>query len=37
VILAAITNSNYAAADFDDKKFMVTSVPTSTTLTITMP
>jgi len=34
---SAITNSNFAAADFNDKKFMVTSVPTSTTLTITMP
>ena len=33
----AITNSNYGAADFDDKKFMVTTVPTSTTITITMP
>ena len=33
----AITNSNYSATDFDDKKFMVTSVPTATTLTITMP
>ena len=32
----AITNSNYVAADFDDKKFMVTTVPTSTTFTITM-
>ena len=32
-----ITNSNYTAADFDDKKFMVTSAPTSLTLTITMP
>ena len=32
-----ITNSNYTAADFDDKKFMVTSTPTNTTLTITMP
>jgi hypothetical protein len=32
-----ITGSNYVAADFDDKKFMVTSVPTSTTITITMP
>jgi len=31
------TNSNYTAADFDDKKFMVTSVPNSTTITITMP
>jgi len=34
---STITNSNFAAADFNDKKFMVTSVPTSTTLTITMP
>jgi hypothetical protein len=33
----AITNSDYTAADFDDKKFMVTSVPSATTLTITMP
>jgi len=33
----AITNSNFTSSDFDDKKFMVTSVPTSTTLTITMP
>ncbi len=32
-----ITNSDYVAADFNDKKFMVTSVPSSTTLTITMP
>jgi len=31
------TNSNYTAADFDDKKFMVTSVINSTTITITMP
>jgi len=34
---SAITNSNFAAADFNDKKFMVTSVPSSTTITITMP
>jgi hypothetical protein len=34
---SAITNSNFAEADFKDKKFMVTTVPTSTTLTITMP
>ena len=34
---SAITNSNFAAADFNDKKFMVTSVPSSTTVTITMP
>tara|TARA_E500000318_G_scaffold108529_1_gene119577 strand:- start:210 stop:2369 length:2160 start_codon:yes stop_codon:yes gene_type:complete len=33
----AITGSNYTAADFDDKKFMVTTVPSDTTLTITMP
>jgi hypothetical protein len=32
-----ITGSNYTAADFDDKKFMVTSRPTDTTITITMP
>jgi hypothetical protein len=30
------TNSNYSAADFDDIKYMVTSVPSPTTLTITM-
>ena len=34
---SAITNSNFSAADFNDKKFMVTSVPSSTTITITMP
>jgi len=34
---STITNSNYSASDFDDNKFMVTSVPSSTTLTITMP
>jgi hypothetical protein len=34
---SSITNSNYTASDFNDKKFMVTSVPSSTTLTITMP
>jgi hypothetical protein len=34
---SSITNSDFAAADFNDKKFMVTTVPTSTTLTITMP
>ena len=33
----AITNSNYSAADFDDKKFMVTSVVSSTAITVTMP
>ena len=34
---SAITNSNFVAADFADKKFMVTSVPNSTSITITMP
>jgi len=34
---SSITNSNFGSSDFDDKKFMVTSVPTATTLTITMP
>ena len=34
---SAITNSDFAAADFNDKKFMVTSVPSATTITITMP
>jgi len=34
---SAITNSNYSSTDFDDKKFMVTTVPSSTTITITMP
>jgi hypothetical protein len=34
---STITNSNFGASDFDDKKFMVTTVPTSTTITITMP
>ncbi len=33
---SAITNSNFSATDFDDKKFMVTTVPSSTTITITM-
>ena len=32
-----ITGSNYVAADFDDKKFMVTSVESATEITITMP
>jgi len=34
---STITNSNFAASDFDDKKFMVTTVPNATTITITMP
>jgi len=33
---STITNSNYVAADFNDIKFMVTTAPTSTTITITM-
>ena len=32
----AITNSNFVSGDFTDKKFMVTSIPTDTTLTIEM-
>ena len=32
-----ITDSDFAASDFDDKKFMVTSTPTNLTITITMP
>ena len=34
---SAITGSNFGAADFCDKKFMVTSVISGTELTITMP
>ena len=34
---SSITGSNFGASDFNDKKFMVTSIPSSTTLTITMP
>jgi len=34
---SSITNSNFGAADFADKKFMVTSVPSSSSITITMP
>jgi hypothetical protein len=34
---SSATDSNFAASDFDDKKFMVASVPSATTLTITMP
>jgi hypothetical protein len=34
---SAITGSNFGAADFCDKTFMVTSVPTTDTITITMP
>ena len=34
---STITDSNFGSSDFDDKKFMVTTVPTSSTITITMP
>ena len=34
---SAITGSNFGASDFCDKKFMVTSVSSATTITITMP
>ena len=34
---SSITNSNFSATDFNDKKFMVTTVPNATTITITMP
>jgi len=34
---STITNSDFTASDFNDKKFMVTSVPNSTSITITMP
>jgi len=33
----SITNSNFGSGDFTDIKFMVTDIPTDTTLTITMP
>ena len=31
---SSITNSNFTASNFDDNKFMVTTIPTDTTLTI---
>ena len=34
---STITNSNFGSSDFDNKKFMVTTVPNATTITITMP
>ena len=34
---STITNSNFGASDFDDIRFMVTTVPASNTITITMP
>jgi len=33
----SITNSSFGSGDFTDIKFMVTDIPTDTTLTITMP
>ena len=33
---SSATNSNYSSSDFDDNKFMVATVPTSTTITVTM-
>ena len=33
---SSATNSNYDSDDFNDKKFMVASVPSSTTITVTM-
>ena len=32
----SITNSNFGSGNFDDTKFMITSIPSDTTLTITM-
>jgi hypothetical protein len=34
---STITGSNFGSSDFDNKKFMVTTVPSSATLTVTMP
>ena len=34
---SAITNSNFGASDFCDKKFMITGIPTPTSINITMP
>jgi hypothetical protein len=34
---SSITGSNFGASDFNTKKFMVTTVPSSTEITITMP
>jgi hypothetical protein len=34
---SSITNSNFGASDFDDIRFMATTVPSSNTITITMP
>jgi hypothetical protein len=34
---SSITNSNFGASNFNDIRFMATTVPTSNTITITMP
>jgi len=34
---SSITDSNFGASDFDDIRFMATTVPASNTITITMP
>ena len=34
---SSITNSNFSASDFDDIRFMATTVPSSNKITITMP
>jgi hypothetical protein len=34
---SSITDSNFGASDFDDIRFMATTVPSSSTITITMP
>ena len=33
---SSITNSNFASSNFDDKKFQVATIPSTTTITITM-
>jgi len=34
--VTTLTGSSFTTADFEDKKFMATSIPTSTTITVTM-
>ena len=34
---SSITNSDFVSTDFEDKKFAVTTIPSDTTITITMP
>ena len=34
---SSITNSGFVSSDFNDKKFQVTSIPTTTTIIVTMP